>query len=172
MLHQMVSDHAERIGARIRERREELGLTRRDLIRQIDGIISDNDLYRWETGKHRPRDDTLTVIAEALGRDYAWAVGMPSGQPDEALAAPGQLDRIAAKLDETAERFAAFEEESRRRYVALAGLLDIVVRAVARFTDDEPTRAALDNARGLLDAIGMRSEPRSRHGEGHQGRAA
>lgn len=100
----MASEQAAKIGARLRARREELGLTRRHLAHQMDGLATENDLYRWESGKHRPQDDTLSAIAKALGRDYAWAMGLSTERAEtpDLFAVPQdatQLDRIEAKLN-------------------------------------------------------------------------
>lgn len=57
---------AERIGARMRERRTELGLKQREVADRIAGSTEGKDVSRWENGKHRPQGDTLDAIATAL----------------------------------------------------------------------------------------------------------
>lgn len=102
----MASERAAHIGTRLRARREELDLTRRELAREMDGLATENDIYRWESGKHRPQDDTLAALARALGKNYGWAVGEEpdSATPDltAVLADESQLDRIEKQLTELA----------------------------------------------------------------------
>lgn len=58
---------AENIGARMKELREGLGLTQRELAEKLPGKTEGKDISRWENGKHRPSPDTLAAIADALG---------------------------------------------------------------------------------------------------------
>jgi transcriptional regulator with XRE-family HTH domain len=62
----MAVDFLERMGARIRDRRLQLRLSRADLARLMPGKVSENQIYRWEMGKHQIRPDTLEALAEAL----------------------------------------------------------------------------------------------------------
>ena len=58
------------VGANIARARADLGLSRRafgDLI-GVDQML----VYKWERGDHRPNDENLAALAEALGRDIAW----------------------------------------------------------------------------------------------------
>ena len=50
----MASLHAERIGERIRERRDELGLTQTALARQLPGHVEGAQVSRWGRGAGRP----------------------------------------------------------------------------------------------------------------------
>lgn len=68
----VAAEHVERIGARIRKRREELGLSRGKLVEKMQGKVTENDLYRWERGQHRPSDDTLSDLAKALEVDVSY----------------------------------------------------------------------------------------------------
>lgn len=107
----MASEQAAQIGARLRERREELGLTRRQLSRRMEGLATENDLYRWESGLHKPQDDTLAAIATALDRDYAWAVGIsPNGGPPQLSEVLGGEEPGAAQI---ADRLSQLEEQVR-----------------------------------------------------------
>jgi transcriptional regulator with XRE-family HTH domain len=99
----VAAEHVERIGMRIRTRREELKLSRRALAKQMLGVVTENDLYRWERGQHRPGDDKLEALAVALEVDVSYFM-MPEplpGTPDlmESLNGSGPLDQINAKLD-------------------------------------------------------------------------
>lgn len=62
----VASESAALIGARIRGAREDRGWSRRELAKRMDGLATDNDIYRWEKGQHRPRDDALAAAARAL----------------------------------------------------------------------------------------------------------
>ncbi|CAA9323818.1 MAG: hypothetical protein AVDCRST_MAG68-2119 [uncultured Gemmatimonadetes bacterium] len=84
----MASQHAARIGARIRERREELHLTQSQLARQMPGSIDVNQVSRWERGVHKPHDDTLAELARILEVDISYFYG------DEP--APGTADLMSA----------------------------------------------------------------------------
>lgn len=116
----MAAEHVERIGARIRKRREELGLSRRRLIERMEGVATENDLYRWERGQHRPKDDTLETLARALEVDAAYFLA-PEPEPGTAdvipLMRPGnfqaQLDRVEAKLDAIRDHLGIISDDDR-----------------------------------------------------------
>jgi transcriptional regulator with XRE-family HTH domain len=60
-----------RMGARIEEHRKLRGLSRADLARALPGKVNENQVYRWERGKHQPNPDTLQAIANVLEVDVA-----------------------------------------------------------------------------------------------------
>lgn len=109
----MATQQAAQIGARMRAERDRQGLSRRQVAEKMEGIATAPDLYRWEKGRHRPRDPTLATWAEALGKDYAWAMGStPDGDAPELLDVLSddgtpQLDRIEHTLTELVERLVA-----------------------------------------------------------------
>lgn len=101
---------AEAIGARMRELREEMGLTQRELAKLLPGKTEGKDISRWENAKHRPGTDTLDHIAEVLGttvadlhagpvadREPQGPTPDPFARPDPTLAA---LKRIEERLSE------------------------------------------------------------------------
>lgn len=63
---QMAAAYLQRMGERLRARRDELGLSRSDVARQLPGKTNENAVYRWEKGQHRPNDDTLEALAGVL----------------------------------------------------------------------------------------------------------
>lgn len=106
----MAAEHLIRIGARIRKRREEMGLTQRELADQLPGKADGNQVSKWERGQHRVSDDTLEHIGAALEVDpsYFLAPEPKTGTPDLMGDIRGaedrrQLDRIEKKLDKLLE---------------------------------------------------------------------
>ena len=72
------------IAARIKRARKAAGLSH-DQLGELCGGISRQHLIKLEQAKHRPRADTLTKIAEALGREIDWFLDPevdPSPFPD------------------------------------------------------------------------------------------
>jgi transcriptional regulator with XRE-family HTH domain len=76
----MAVEIAERIGARMRERREELGLTQAEVARRIEGKTTSDQVSRWERGKHQPND--LGPIARVLEVDVSYFYA-PRPETDE-----------------------------------------------------------------------------------------
>jgi transcriptional regulator with XRE-family HTH domain len=66
-----MAEEMERIGGRMKERREELGLKQREVAERIPGKTESKDISRWENGRHRPESDTLGLIAKALETDIS-----------------------------------------------------------------------------------------------------
>lgn len=58
------------IGIRIRQAREELGLTQVQLAERLG--IAFQSLQQWETGKTTPRVDRLRKLANVLGKTPSW----------------------------------------------------------------------------------------------------
>lgn len=90
----------ERIGARIKQAREARTRddgrpwTQGDLARALPGTVDAASVSRWETGKVRPSDDTLELIAEALGRDVSYFLA-----PE--VAGTADLMRVLSNSDES-----------------------------------------------------------------------
>lgn len=143
----VAAEHVERIGARIRERREELDLTRRALSNLMQGSVTENDLYRWETARHRPQDDTLADLARALEVDPAYFMTEraqpPTAGPDLLAVLDGgvasHLERVDGKLD------------------ALNAKLDAILAALATTPADQ----LADEAFAALDAASEPAPPES-----------
>lgn len=60
----------QRVGENIAAARASCGLSRRafgDLI-GVDQML----VYKWERGDHRPQDENLAALAQALSLDIAW----------------------------------------------------------------------------------------------------
>lgn len=94
-----------RMGDRIRTQRENLGLSRPDVARLMPGKVSENQIYRWELGKHQPKADTLEALAAVL-ETTTGALMAPEpdkSQTPDPFTSPedaAQLDRIEQRLDQ------------------------------------------------------------------------
>lgn len=140
----MASQHAARIGARIRERREEVGLTQGQLARQIPGSVDVNQISRWERGVHRPHDDTLAQMAEALDVDvsYFHSDAPEPGTADlmgtlKPTASPGSA-LLERKVDLMLRGLDVLLEPRAQHEPFVAELLQDVHAALDDALDDEP----------------------------------
>jgi transcriptional regulator with XRE-family HTH domain len=88
------------IGARLRARRRQLGLSQTDLAEKLG--ISFQQVQKYERGSNRIAASTLMVAAEALATTVAWLVGeegLGREEDDElfrALARPGAIEMLRA----------------------------------------------------------------------------
>jgi len=99
----MATARAQRIGGRIRERREKLGLTQADVAARM-GVASVTKDYisRWERGVVEVSEGYLPTLAQALDTtqsdlEVGALIELSDGQPES------QLDRIEAKLNQILE---------------------------------------------------------------------
>lgn len=104
-LQAVAAEFVEQMGARIRARREDLGLSRPDLARRMPGKVSENQIYRWEAGKHQPKADTLEALAAALETQPS-AFMAPVSIKDETPDPFGDpaADDLAASVEERLDR--------------------------------------------------------------------
>src|SRR5690606_18405145 len=84
----------EGVGARIRQAREELGLTQEGLA-EILGVQVPT-VSRWETGVYTPKRVPLPKIAECLKKPVSWFYGVDSGD--------SELDAIKTRLEALEKR--------------------------------------------------------------------
>ena len=88
------------IGARLRARRRQLGLSQTDLAGKLG--VSFQQVQKYERGSNRIAASTLAVAAEALGTTVAWLIGEDGLGRDEddelfrALAKPGAIEMLRA----------------------------------------------------------------------------
>ncbi len=114
----MAVEHLERIGNRMRTRREELHLTRREVAERVGGKTNENSIYRWEKAKHAPEADTLERIATALEVDVSYfVVASGNGKPTPDVTATlstdrglGQAGEIVGLLTEIRDGLKVFTE--------------------------------------------------------------
>lgn len=101
----VAADFLERMGARMRERRELLGLSRAEVARRMPGKVNENQVYRWEKGLHQPNPDTLQALALVLDCDVALFMSPAPEKTTtpELVATPAgnaeRLDQIEATLE-------------------------------------------------------------------------
>lgn len=108
----MAAAIAERIGERIRDRRDELGYTRRRVVALMEGVATENDLYRWEKGKHRSGDDNLAAVARALDVDPAYfLMEHPHGAVSPSGSEPARSVHDLVVLAERVEQIATAVEK-------------------------------------------------------------
>lgn len=88
------------IGARMRTRRRQLGLSQSDLAHRLG--VSFQQVQKYERGANRVAASTLLAAAQALGTSIGWLVGEEvSGRDDDedvfrALSRPGALEILEA----------------------------------------------------------------------------
>jgi transcriptional regulator with XRE-family HTH domain len=115
------SPDLEELGAFIRDKREALGISQRELARRA-GVA---DVTRVEQGQIAgPRTDTLTAIARALGLSLSELVGMgkpdslPNFRPYMRAKYPGMTDAALADIDAHVQKLA------KRHHISPTGPLD------------------------------------------------
>ena len=110
------------IGARIRARRRQLGLSQSELADQLG--VSFQQVQKYERGANRVAASTLVATALALGVSIGWLVGEDAPQDGEqelfaAMCRPGALEILKAfnAIPDTRGRNAllAVAEEMARR---------------------------------------------------------
>ena len=88
------------IGARMRTRRRQLGLSQSDLADKLG--VSFQQVQKYERGANRVAASTLVAASHALGTTVSWLVGEESSGRDDdedvfrALARPGALEILQA----------------------------------------------------------------------------
>jgi transcriptional regulator with XRE-family HTH domain len=91
----MAGELASRIGARIREAREDLGINQRQLADRIPSdAVNNQRVSDWERGVNKPSDRYMKMIATALDRPVGWFyTEAPADTPDlmEALNGNGPV---------------------------------------------------------------------------------
>lgn len=74
------------VGDNLKRARQERGWTQAQLAVELGG--DSTAISRWERGRVKPDDDSLTTLAQVLGKDFAWFFVDRAGENDpEPLAA-------------------------------------------------------------------------------------
>lgn len=104
------------LSERLKQARREAGLSQRQL---CGDVITRNMLSQIESGKARPSMQTLTYLAQTLGKPVSWFLGeMPEPQPAEKIPAQarkcykeGQYEQCLSLLDECQQKDVGQAEE-------------------------------------------------------------
>lgn len=145
----MAAEHVERMGRRIREQREALGLSRDELARKMGDATNGNAIYRWEKGTVRPGAEKLELLAKALGVPVAhFMVEAPEGAPEGAPYDDSQADRMEAKLNALLEGVALIANAVGVSPPGLAWLDDLVAEVAASGEYPEPAEGSAHRAAG------------------------
>jgi putative transcriptional regulator len=91
--------YAVRLGERIRQKREALQITQRELADRIGGAVEGTTVSRWERGRNTPSPQSLQAISEALETTIDELTG---GLPSDDEIVASQLDRIERLLEQIA----------------------------------------------------------------------
>ena len=142
----MAGEMAERVGARIRERRLELGMKQRELADLLGSDAIDNQrISDWERGVNRPSDRYMEQLAVALKRNVAWfySESTATATPDLSLVKPDddRLARIEQRLDQ-------LEIAVDHQNANLAKQTDILARIEAREKRIEKLVRVLEGVEG------------------------
>lgn len=110
-----MAEEAELIGGRMAELRNQLGLTQREVAEALPGSTQGSDISRWETGKHRPAQETLPHIAKVLKTTVADLHLGPMEKrkvPKGLKKGEGPFDSLSARdTNGTGEALAAIREQ-------------------------------------------------------------
>jgi transcriptional regulator with XRE-family HTH domain len=137
----VAAEYLERMGQRMRLRREHLGMTRGDVARAMPGKTNENAIYRWEKGLHRPEDDALEALASVLQVTGAgWFFADELKDPDAPTPSPfagqdgtaDQFDAITARLERIEANQTAMLSQLGELQDALSGRVEAVDEHLAR----------------------------------------
>ena len=92
-----MAEEAELIGGRIKELRERLGMTQRELASKLAGKTEAKDISRWENGKHVPESATMSALAEALSTSVLDLRAGPEAKRHEPK--QGDLDQLTGSSE-------------------------------------------------------------------------
>lgn len=149
----MAAEMAERVGARMRERREELSLTQAEVALRIAGKATSDQVSRWERGKHQPQD--LAPIAQALEVDLSYfIVPAPNKTTTPDLSKP--VDTDPARLVALLERVEGLLEQQNELLARQSLILERIEGATERV--DAAAHGLADTAAEAGRAL--RSSPR------------
>lgn len=104
------------IGIRIRQAREELGLTQVQLAERLG--VAFQSLQQWEAGKTTPRSDRIRKLANILGKTPSW---LQFGVGSETLGAAGDISAYL-KTDEFKTQICAAHSSAMKQCIQLGWL--------------------------------------------------
>jgi transcriptional regulator with XRE-family HTH domain len=149
----MTGDYARIVGERIRQRREELGLTQAKLAERVDSASDSGRISRWELGKDQPRAKALRELAQALdvGDDY-FAIGRREETVDEEVRdLLIEVRNLVAKQNSLLQRQSDILEGIESARTGLQTVVDQVTQATAVFgpngtASSQPTGATSEHS--------------------------
>lgn len=149
-----MAEEAENFGAQIKQRREALGLTQRELAQMLPGKTEGKDISRYETGKHMPGENTRRALAKALGTTVG-ALYVEPARPKLAAPDPFAADEPAyvTELRAQLNRIEATVQANRQTFLDLVAERDGV--AVGR--DDARKQQPATRQRGASGRTGSSS---------------
>jgi transcriptional regulator with XRE-family HTH domain len=130
-----MASRTEAIRARIKQAREDSGLTMKQMARAI-GVAHDVTIARYESGVREPDWDTLERIAAATGKPLPWFFGAPepaapaatpipapeaqAHAPPDTQALLAQLVAVQVQLAEAVQRIEKGQADIRRVVESMA----------------------------------------------------
>jgi transcriptional regulator with XRE-family HTH domain len=139
-----------RVGRRIRQRREELGIrTQRELADLIPSTtVTNQTINKWEQGANEPTARYKAMLAEALDVDVAYFIAEePKGATPD-LSKPATADlALVARLDAFEALIAKQNELLERQSEILASIEERLA------AEKKATADARESTRRLLDAV-------------------
>lgn len=146
----MAAAVSEGIGRRIRERREELGLTQLGLANALPGSVGSDQVSRWERGIHKPRDEQLEQIAEVLEVEFGYFMsdGPSRSVGKNNVVELSRLDRLEAQQAQILEALERIESVAGANRQVLSELLATLAEQAAGDAARAATQAAGGSAEG------------------------
>lgn len=151
-----VAEYLEKMGRRMRERREELHLSRDEVARRMGGKTTGNQVYRWETGKHQPSSAALERMAGVLSvkTSYFMSDGPSPSTPPADLAT--RLDRLEADVRDLHVEMRAMMTAALERQDDLYTRLEAMLEAATGITSEQ--QQAVEAIRSLGEGIARFAE--------------
>lgn len=147
-----------RIGNRIRQRREELGIkTQRELADLIPiSSVTNQTINKWEKGAHEPGPQYKALLAKALQVDVAYFIAdEPQGPTPDLSRLPadqGLADRLD-RIEQRIQRLIEEQDERLRRQDEVLARIEAAITRESRVRDE--AQAATE---ALLAAVGVANQ--------------
>lgn len=151
----VAAEYLERMGQRMRLRREQLDMTRGDVARAMPGRTNENAIYRWERGLHRPEDDALEALATVLQvSGPGWFFADELKDPDKTPSPFAGQDDLAGLADLIRQDMAQREQQRAEIIQRLDRLEGTLAEAISEHVSDAAERleASVAEAQSILRA--------------------
>jgi transcriptional regulator with XRE-family HTH domain len=130
----------ERFGSFIKSRREEVGLSRREVVEESGGVITLNTYKSWELGLYAPEKDKLFKLAELLR--------VSPGKLFEELEEPLPFEELPPNFITLPDDFppeAQGHLESYAKFLQYEKEFDTFLKLAGPLVDRDPTEEELDD---------------------------